>query len=237
MFRERFGAPSALVASGGAAANGAIRAALLSLAAEDSLPLVLPPLALCTDNGAMIAWAGAERLAYGLCDTLDTAPRARWPLAQVSRPGPRETGELGNLGAPSALPDADETPAVPAETPAQELETATQAPETGEADAEMQAAQPLSPPAGEGQGGPATSSEPAAGPPPQHSPASGGGGAGEPAATEGATTPAQSAPATSERRIATDAVSGEPSAKPDQPSEPDTTAHLAMPEAKPSAAA
>jgi N6-L-threonylcarbamoyladenine synthase len=235
MFRERFGAPSALVASGGAAANGAIRAALLSLAAEGGLPLVLPPLALCTDNGAMIAWAGAERLAYGLCDTLDTAPRARWPLAQVSRPGPQETGALGNLGVPSALPDAGETPAVPGETPEQELETAT--PEMEKADAETQAAQPLSPPAGEGQGGPATSSEPAAGPPSRHSPAGGGGGAGGPAATEGATTPAQPAPATSERRIATDAVSGEPSAKPDQPSEPDTTAHLAMPEAKPSAAA
>src|SRR5215468_10609291 len=85
MFRERFGPPSALVASGGVAANGAIRAALLNLAAEDGVPLIVPPPALCTDNGAMIAWAGAERLAYGLCDTLDTAPRARWPLAQVGK--------------------------------------------------------------------------------------------------------------------------------------------------------
>src|SRR5262249_13144873 len=93
MFRARFGGPSALVASGGVAANGAIRTALLSLATADRVSLVVPPPALCTDNGAMIAWAGAERLAYGLCDTLDTAPRARWPLAQVGKPGNGETGE------------------------------------------------------------------------------------------------------------------------------------------------
>jgi N6-L-threonylcarbamoyladenine synthase len=42
--------------------------------------LVAPPPELCTDNGAMIAWAGCERLALGLTDTLDVAPRARWPL-------------------------------------------------------------------------------------------------------------------------------------------------------------
>jgi N6-L-threonylcarbamoyladenine synthase len=42
--------------------------------------LIIPPPALCTDNGAMIAWAGAERLAVGLTDTMDAAPRARWLL-------------------------------------------------------------------------------------------------------------------------------------------------------------
>ena len=46
--------------------------------------LVVPPPELCTDNGAMIAWAGAERLALGLTDALDTAPRARWPLDEVA---------------------------------------------------------------------------------------------------------------------------------------------------------
>ena len=47
--------------------------------------LVVPPPELCTDNGAMIAWAGAERLALGLTDTLDVAPRARWPLDRGGR--------------------------------------------------------------------------------------------------------------------------------------------------------
>jgi N6-L-threonylcarbamoyladenine synthase len=46
--------------------------------------LVAPPLELCTDNGAMIAWAGAERLALGLIDSLDVPPRARWPLDEVA---------------------------------------------------------------------------------------------------------------------------------------------------------
>jgi N6-L-threonylcarbamoyladenine synthase len=43
-------------------------------------PLIMPPPALCTDNGAMIAWAGAERLALGMTDTMDAQPRARWLL-------------------------------------------------------------------------------------------------------------------------------------------------------------
>ena len=51
---------------------------------EAGTELVAPPPELCTDNGAMIAWAGAERLALGLTDTLDVAPRARWPLDEVA---------------------------------------------------------------------------------------------------------------------------------------------------------
>jgi len=86
MFRQRFGAPSALVAAGGVAANQALRHALLEMAAHDEVALVVPPPALCTDNAAMIAWAGAERLVHGLHDTLDTPPRARWPLSQVTGP-------------------------------------------------------------------------------------------------------------------------------------------------------
>ena len=88
LFRERYGTPTALVAAGGVAANEAIRKVLHRVAFEAGTVLVVPPPELCTDNGAMIAWAGAERLALGLTDTLDTAPRARWPLDR-SRPQAR----------------------------------------------------------------------------------------------------------------------------------------------------
>jgi N6-L-threonylcarbamoyladenine synthase len=84
LFRESCGAPTALVAAGGVAANQAIRAVLQKLAGEAGIGLVLPPMELCTDNGAMIAWAGAERLALGLTDGLDVAPKARWPLDEVA---------------------------------------------------------------------------------------------------------------------------------------------------------
>lgn len=80
LFAEQFGAPTALVAAGGVAANQALRAALQQVAAQAGTQLVMPPPALCTDNGAMIAWAGAERLALGLTDALGAPPRARWRL-------------------------------------------------------------------------------------------------------------------------------------------------------------
>jgi N6-L-threonylcarbamoyladenine synthase len=71
----------ALVVAGGVAANGAIRAALADLAARRGRRFSVPPGWLCTDNAAMIAWAGAERFAAGLTDALDAPARARWPLA------------------------------------------------------------------------------------------------------------------------------------------------------------
>jgi N6-L-threonylcarbamoyladenine synthase len=69
-----------LVVAGGVAANGAVRAGLEGLARKSGLGFVAPPLWLCTDNGAMIAWAGVERFAAGLVDGLDVQARARWPL-------------------------------------------------------------------------------------------------------------------------------------------------------------
>ena len=75
------GEVSALVVAGGVAANAAIRTALEQLAASHALPFSAPPMALCTDNAAMIAWAGIERLAAGFpADPLDVSARPRWPL-------------------------------------------------------------------------------------------------------------------------------------------------------------
>ncbi|MBW8707924.1 MAG: tRNA (adenosine(37)-N6)-threonylcarbamoyltransferase complex transferase subunit TsaD [Alphaproteobacteria bacterium] len=71
-----------LVVAGGVAANQAIGAGLNRLCAEEDFIALIPPPRLCTDNAAMIAWAGVERLsAGGAGDALSTSPRARWPLA------------------------------------------------------------------------------------------------------------------------------------------------------------
>ncbi|KHS44382.1 tRNA (adenosine(37)-N6)-threonylcarbamoyltransferase complex transferase subunit TsaD [Novosphingobium subterraneum] len=77
---------TALVVAGGVAANAALRGALEALAAEHGLPLVAPPPKLCTDNAAMIGWAGAERFALGYTDPLDVAARPRWPLDDNAAP-------------------------------------------------------------------------------------------------------------------------------------------------------
>ena len=69
-----------LVVAGGVAANQAIRSALAALAKANGRRFSVPPASLCTDNAAMIAWAGVERYAAGLTDPLDVPARARWPL-------------------------------------------------------------------------------------------------------------------------------------------------------------
>ncbi|MDX9689964.1 MAG: tRNA (adenosine(37)-N6)-threonylcarbamoyltransferase complex transferase subunit TsaD [Proteobacteria bacterium] len=79
---------TALVVGGGVAANTAIRERLTQTAASQGLSFLAPPVSLCTDNGVMIAWAGAERLALGLTDDLSFRARPRWPLAELSK----ETG-------------------------------------------------------------------------------------------------------------------------------------------------
>ena len=75
---------TALVVAGGVAANGAVRAALAGEAMRAGLPLLAPPIRLCTDNAVMVAWAGLLRLRAGVSDGFDHAPRPRWPLEELS---------------------------------------------------------------------------------------------------------------------------------------------------------
>ena len=84
--REHAQAPRVLVVAGGVAANTFLRARLTKVAGEWGYRLVVPPPALCTDNGAMVAWAGLERLSLGLVDGLDARPRPRWPLDPTAPP-------------------------------------------------------------------------------------------------------------------------------------------------------
>ena len=75
-----------LVVAGGVAANAALRARLEQVCDQTDYRLIVPPPELCTDNGAMIAWAGAERLARGLIDEMDVPVRSRWPLDEAAVP-------------------------------------------------------------------------------------------------------------------------------------------------------
>ena len=75
---------TALVVAGGVAANGAVRRALDSVAASRSLPMLAPPLRLCTDNAVMVAWAGLERLRCGALGPRSHNPRPRWPLTELA---------------------------------------------------------------------------------------------------------------------------------------------------------
>ena len=74
------GVAPVLVVAGGVAANQAIGSGLRAVAAEAGAQLVVPPIPLCTDNGVMVAWAGAERLALGDTDGFEISAKARWPL-------------------------------------------------------------------------------------------------------------------------------------------------------------
>jgi N6-L-threonylcarbamoyladenine synthase len=78
---------TALVVAGGVAANGAVRQALAGEAMRAGLPLLAPPIRLCTDNAVMVGWAGLLRLRAGLTDGFDHAPRPRWPLEELSPAG------------------------------------------------------------------------------------------------------------------------------------------------------
>jgi N6-L-threonylcarbamoyladenine synthase len=93
-FRQHCPEGMKLVAAGGVAANAILRRRLAALAADSGLGFIAPPPALCTDNGAMIAWAGLERLRLGLVDGLDAPVQPRWPLdmaavKSLDRAGPR----------------------------------------------------------------------------------------------------------------------------------------------------
>lgn len=81
IFKEEFPEGKDLVVSGGVAANQYIRDAISKLAEENDMTFSAPPIKQCTDNGAMIAWAGMERFKLGLIDDLSFAPRPRWPLS------------------------------------------------------------------------------------------------------------------------------------------------------------
>jgi len=80
LYRKQGKSAKALVLAGGVAANSALRGALSRFAQQSGMPMIAPPVKLCTDNGAMIAWAGIEKLRLGRTDDLAAPARARWPL-------------------------------------------------------------------------------------------------------------------------------------------------------------
>ncbi len=93
-FAAEFGACERLVIAGGVAANLALRERLRDEAAQYGATLIAPPPALCTDNAAMVAWAGLERFQAGQRDRLDVSPRPRWPLDGEDMRLPRDAAGL-----------------------------------------------------------------------------------------------------------------------------------------------
>jgi N6-L-threonylcarbamoyladenine synthase len=85
IFKKEFPKGNRLVLAGGVAANQYLRNGLEAVAAQHGITLMAPPLALCTDNAAMIAWAGIERFRRGMVDNLDFEPKARWPLTDMRK--------------------------------------------------------------------------------------------------------------------------------------------------------
>jgi N6-L-threonylcarbamoyladenine synthase len=95
LFRTQFGIENDIgnfVVAGGVAANGAIRQALEQTCRREGFRLSMPPVPLCTDNGAMVAWAGLERYALGMKSSLETSPLARWPLESLDKSPETELG-------------------------------------------------------------------------------------------------------------------------------------------------
>ncbi|WP_341915647.1 tRNA (adenosine(37)-N6)-threonylcarbamoyltransferase complex transferase subunit TsaD [Ferrovibrio terrae] len=89
LFGESHGASGKhFVVAGGVAANAVLRAGLVDLSAQHGMTFTAPPMALCTDNGAMIAWAGLERFRLGMIDDLEAPARARWPLDAMAAAKP-----------------------------------------------------------------------------------------------------------------------------------------------------
>ena len=86
-FRAMLPSCHALVLAGGVAANRYLRGRLEVTAAAQDVPLVAPPLELCTDNAVMVAWAGIERLRLGPTEDQAIPARARWPLEELAPPG------------------------------------------------------------------------------------------------------------------------------------------------------
>jgi N6-L-threonylcarbamoyladenine synthase len=85
------------VMAGGVAANTALRSALAKLCSAEGFAMSMPPVSLCTDNAAMVAWVGIERAAAGLFDDLSFPPRARWPLRDLTGATARRAEPSSNM--------------------------------------------------------------------------------------------------------------------------------------------